>query len=103
VERLFEPGGVLLLLLFGADMEVVIDSLLTSAERAAGRAAVIDVLRAFTAAAVALANGAAQIVMVSTIEEAQALRNNGTAQVCIGEARGRKPAGFDFGNSLSSF
>jgi 2-phosphosulfolactate phosphatase len=82
-------------------MEVLVDSLLAGAERARGNVAVIDVFRAFTTAAVALANGASQIVMVGTIEEAQALRSSGAAQVCMGEVRGRKPVGFDFGNSPS--
>jgi len=82
-------------------MEVLVDSLLTGAERARGNVAVIDVFRAFTTAAVALANGASQIVMVGTIEEALALRSSGAAQVCMGEVRGRKPVGFDFGNSPS--
>lgn len=80
-------------------MKISIDSLLAGAERAAGNVAVIDVFRAFTTAAVALANGASRIVMVGTVEEALALRNNGAVQVCMGEVGGRKPAGFDFGNS----
>jgi 2-phosphosulfolactate phosphatase len=39
------------------------------ASRATGRVAVIDVFRAFTTAAVALANGASQIVMVRTVRK----------------------------------
>lgn len=80
-------------------MKISIDSLLAGAEKAAGSVAIIDVFRAFTTAAVALANGASRIVMVSTVEEAVALRNNGAVQLCMGEVGGRKPAGFDFGNS----
>src|SRR5262249_29772490 len=60
---------------------------------------VIDVFRAFTTAAVALANGASKIVMVRTVDEALALREAGTGQICLGEVRGRAPDGFDFGNS----
>lgn len=82
-------------------MDVLIDSLLAGAARATGNVAVIDVFRAFTTAAVALANGVCQILMVSTIEEALALRGSGAAQLCMGEVRGRKPVGFDFGNSPS--
>lgn len=82
-------------------MDIVIDSLLDGAERATGAVAVIDVFRAFTAAAVALANGASRIAMVGTVEEALALRASGAARVCIGEVRGRRPDGFDFGNSPS--
>src|SRR5271157_1202963 len=80
-------------------MEISIHSLLEGATRATGTVAVIDVFRAFTTAAVALANGATSIVMVSTVEEALALRDAGIGQVCMGEVRERAPAGFDFGNS----
>lgn len=75
------------------------ESLLEGAKRATGAIAVIDVFRAFTTAAVALANGAGRIVMVSDVDEALALRAQGLGQICMGEARGRIPAGFDHGNS----
>lgn len=80
-------------------MDVLLESLLAGAEKAAGRVAVIDVFRAFTTAAVALANGASRILMVGTVEDALALRDCGAARICMGEVDGRKPAGFDFGNS----
>ena len=80
-------------------MEVRIESLIEGARRAEGAVAIIDVFRAFTTAAVALANGASHIVMVSSVEEAIALRRDGIVQVCMGEVGGRAPAGFDFGNS----
>ena len=80
-------------------MEISIHSLLDGAKRAIGTVAVIDVFRAFTTAAVALANGATSIVMVSTVEEALALRDAGVGEVCMGEVQGRAPDGFDFGNS----
>jgi 2-phosphosulfolactate phosphatase len=80
-------------------MEMSIYSLLEGAERATGTVAVIDVFRAFTTAAVALANGASSLVMVRTVEEALALRDSGIGQFCMGEVRGRAPDGFDFGNS----
>jgi 2-phosphosulfolactate phosphatase len=80
-------------------MDIVIGSLLAGAEQATGRVAIIDVFRAFTTAAVALANGAAKITMVDTVEEALTLRDRGLGHLCIGEVRGRAPPGFDFGNS----
>ena len=80
-------------------MEISIQSLLEGATRAKGTVAVIDVFRAFTTAATALANGAAGIVMVRSVEEALALREAGISQICMGEVRGRAPPGFDFGNS----
>jgi 2-phosphosulfolactate phosphatase len=80
-------------------MLIGIESLLDGAKKATGAVAIIDVFRAFTTAAVALANGAAAIVMVSSVEEAFSLRDSGIGQICIGEVRGRPPDGFDFGNS----
>jgi 2-phosphosulfolactate phosphatase len=80
-------------------MQVVIDSSVEGAKRATGVVAVIDVFRAFTSAAVALANGASRIIMVRSVEEALELRQAGIGQVCIGEVGGRAPDGFDFGNS----
>jgi 2-phosphosulfolactate phosphatase len=80
-------------------MEISIHSLLEGARQATGSVAVIDVFRAFTTAAVALANGASRIVMVRTVEEALALREAGIGQTCMGEVQGRAPPGFDFGNS----
>jgi 2-phosphosulfolactate phosphatase len=80
-------------------MNIAIGSLLDGARQAAGAVAIIDVFRAFTSAAVVLANGASRIVMVSTVAEAFVLRASGIGQVCMGEVRGRPPDGFDFGNS----
>jgi 2-phosphosulfolactate phosphatase len=80
-------------------MQIVIGSLLEGAKAATGAVAIIDVFRAFTTAAVALANGASHIIMVRSVDEALALRHEGQAQVCIGEVGGRAPEGFDFGNS----
>jgi 2-phosphosulpholactate phosphatase len=84
-------------------MEISIHSLLEGATRATGSVAVIDVFRAFTSAAVALANGALSIVMVRTVEEALALRNAGIGHICMGEVHCRAPPGFDFGNSPFEF
>jgi hypothetical protein len=63
-------------------------SLLDGAQRATGTIAVIDVFRAFTTAAVALANGANRIGMVSSVEEALTLRaTRGMGQICMCEVR----------------
>jgi 2-phosphosulfolactate phosphatase len=80
-------------------MDIVIESLLEGATRATGHVAIIDVFRAFTTAAVVLANGASRIIMVGTVEEALDLRAQDVGQVCMGEVGGRAPSGFDFGNS----
>ena len=58
-------------------MDVRIESLIEGAARASGVVAIIDVLRAFTTAAVAFANGATQITMVASVEEALTLGAKG--------------------------
>jgi 2-phosphosulfolactate phosphatase len=80
-------------------MDIRIESLLSGATHATGVVGIIDVFRAFSTAAVALANGASRIIMVSAVEEAFALRDTGIGQLCMGEVEGRPPDGFDFGNS----
>jgi 2-phosphosulfolactate phosphatase len=80
-------------------MEIRIESLIGGAINASGVVAIIDVFRAFSTAAVALANGASRIIMVSSVEEAFALRDSGAGQICMGEVEGRPPDAFDFGNS----
>lgn len=64
-----------------------------------GVAVVIDVIRAFTAAAYAFAAGAHAVVPVGTVEEALALRERFPGALLMGETGGWKPEGFDFGNS----
>lgn len=60
---------------------------------------VIDVLRAFSTAAYALAAGAQRILLVSSVEEALALRARIPASLAMGEVKGIKAPGFDLGNS----
>ena len=62
----------------------------------------IDVIRAFTTAAFALAAGARDIVPVGTVEEALALRARFPDALLMGEVGGYPIAGFDFGNSPSA-
>jgi 2-phosphosulfolactate phosphatase len=80
-------------------VNIAIRSLLDGAREATGAVAVIDTFRAFTTAAVALANGAARIVMVATVEEALALRSAESGAICMGEVGGETPDEFDYGNS----
>ncbi len=80
-------------------MEIRIESLLEGARRASGTVVIVDVFRAFTTAAVALARGADWIVVVSGIKEALRLRDQGVGEICVGEVNGIRPEGFDFGNS----
>ena len=80
-------------------MELILDSLLEGARRARGTVIIVDVFRAFTTAAVAFSRGAKQIVLVAEVEEALALRERGVGEICMGEVGGKRPDGFDFGNS----
>lgn len=69
------------------------------ADAATGLVVVIDVLRAFTAAACALHAGARDILLVETVEEALRLRDLHPGSLLMGEVRGDPIPGFDFGNS----
>jgi len=80
-------------------MDIRIESLLAGARRARGMVVIVDVFRAFTTAAVALARGAEKIIMVGGIDEALALRRASVGEICVGEVNGVRPDGFDFGNS----
>lgn len=67
-----------------------------------GVAVVIDVLRSFTTAAVALACGAAELILPATLAAAQAMKAADPALFAIGALGGGAPApGFDVGNSPS--
>ncbi|MBI4514778.1 MAG: 2-phosphosulfolactate phosphatase [Deltaproteobacteria bacterium] len=80
-------------------MEIHLASLLEGARQAEGTVVIVDVLRAFTTAAVALARGAAKIILVAEVEDALALRRRGAGDRCMGEVGGQRPPGFDYGNS----
>ncbi|MEP7188460.1 MAG: 2-phosphosulfolactate phosphatase, partial [Roseiflexaceae bacterium] len=70
---------------------------------ATGVVVAIDVIRAFTTAAFALATGARDIVPVGTVEQALELRTRFPDALLIGEVGGYPIDGFDFGNSPSAF
>jgi len=80
-------------------MKVQTLSLLQGARRAEGVVVIVDVYRAFTAAAVAFRQGALRIIMVDRPEQALALREQGRGDLCMGEVDGIKVPGFDYGNS----
>ena len=67
-------------------------------EGVGGVVVVIDVLRAFTTAAYALAAGAEAIYLAGGVDEALALGRDLDALV-MGEERGRRPPGFHLSNS----
>ena len=72
---------------------------LETCSTAGGVVVVIDVIRAFTVAPFAFAANAGDIVPVSTVEEALALRDRLPGSLVMGEVGGFPPKGFDFGNS----
>ena len=76
---------------------------LNSQPDAADTVVVVDVLRSFTTAAVALARGASAVYPVEGLVEAIGLRGRIENSVSVGAIAGGDPApGFDFGNSPST-
>ena len=73
--------------------------LLEDCALATGTVIVIDVLRAFSTAAYAFQVGAESINLVSSVEEALALKKKIPGSLVMGEVSGLPPHGFDFGNS----
>ncbi|GAB4051600.1 2-phosphosulfolactate phosphatase [Catellatospora paridis] len=70
------------------------------AEVPAGRiVVVIDVIRAFTTAAVAFERGVTEIACAPSVEVGRGLRRLHPDRLLVGEANGLKPPDFDFGNS----
>jgi 2-phosphosulfolactate phosphatase len=65
----------------------------------AGPVVVVDVLRAFTTAAYALAAGARHLLLVATVGEALAMKAADPTLLAMGEEHGHRPAGFDYSNS----
>jgi 2-phosphosulfolactate phosphatase len=67
-----------------------------------GAVVVIDVLRSFTTSAVALAQGADEVIAVDSLDAALALRRRDPQSLAIGALGGGAPApGLDLGNSPS--
>jgi 2-phosphosulfolactate phosphatase len=64
-----------------------------------GAVVVVDVIRAFTTAAYALAGGARHIYLVDSVAEALAVKAADPDILVMGEDRGRRPLEFDFSNS----
>ncbi|HUQ17522.1 MAG TPA: 2-phosphosulfolactate phosphatase [Candidatus Saccharimonadales bacterium] len=75
---------------------------LDGARDATGTAVIIDVFRAFTTAAFAIAAGAREVVLVGDHEQALALKVKDPTLFLTGEIGGRPIPGFDLGNSPSA-
>lgn len=67
--------------------------------RATGMAVVIDVLRAFTTAGFAFGQGASDILLASTVEEAKSLKSRFAGSLIMGEVNTLATPEFDFSNS----
>ena len=74
-------------------------SLLSGATGAHGVAIIIDVLRAFSCAAVMFRFGITELVLVRTPEQALAYRDRHPGSLAAGEVKGEMVKGFDLGNS----
>jgi 2-phosphosulfolactate phosphatase len=74
-------------------------SLLGGAAGARGVAIIIDVLRAFSCAALMFRYGITGLVLVRTPEEALAWRDRHPRSLAAGEVKGERVTGFDLGNS----
>ncbi len=80
-------------------MEIRLGSLARDARDAAGTVIIIDVFRAFTTAAIAFDQGATSITLVAEAADALALHRSGVGDLLMGEVDGKRPPGFDYGNS----
>ncbi len=80
-------------------MEIRLGSLVEGARQAEGTVIIVDVFRAFTTAAIAFHRGATEIVLVAEVDEALELRRRGIGDLFMGEVDGKRPDGFDYGNS----
>ena len=76
--------------------------LIEGAKRAQGLTVIIDVFRAFSLECYLYNMGVKEIRPVGTIEEAFSLRSRIKDSILIGERRGEKCEGFDYGNSPST-
>ncbi len=77
---------------------IVRKSLLAGARQAEGITVVIDVLRAFTSAAMLAHLGAEQVILLADAEDVLKLKQE-RGYLAIGEVDGKPPPGFDLGNS----
>jgi 2-phosphosulfolactate phosphatase len=80
-------------------MTIEILQLIEGARKATGLTVIIDVFRAFSTACYAFDRGAARIIPVGDLELAYELKKRNPELLLMGERKGRKQPGFDYGNS----
>lgn len=82
-------------------MQIHVADFIAGAQKARGIVVVIDVFRACSLIAHALAAGATRVIPVATIETALALKGRWPDALLVGERHARPLPGFDCGNSPS--
>ena len=80
-------------------MHIEILDLIEGAKQARGLTVIIDVFRAFSTACYVVQNGASEIVPVGDVDLAYQLKEQNPNYVLMGERKGKKLPGFDYGNS----
>lgn len=80
-------------------MKIIIENLIEGAKKAKGLTVLIDVFRAFTTTAYVMGNNAEKIIVVSELEKAFSLKKENPNYILMGERKGLKVEGFDYGNS----
>ena len=83
-------------------MKIEVYNLIEGAKQAHGLTVIIDVFRAFSLEPYLFDAGAKEIIPVGQLEEAYSLKKLNPDNVLIGERKGKKGEGFDFGNSPSN-
>jgi len=80
-------------------LDIDILHLIEGAKQARGLTVIIDVFRAFSTACYAVRNGAVGIIPVGDVDLAYQLKKENPGYVLMGERKGKRLPGFDFGNS----
>jgi len=80
-------------------LDIDILHLIEGAKQARGLTVIIDVFRAFSTACYAVRNGAVGIIPVGDVDLAYQLKEENPDFVLMGERKGKRLPGFDFGNS----
>jgi 2-phosphosulfolactate phosphatase len=80
-------------------MHIEILDLIEGAKQARGLAVIIDVFCAFSTACYVVRNGAEKIIPVSDVNLVYKLKEENPDYILMGERKGKKLVGFDYGNS----
>jgi 2-phosphosulfolactate phosphatase len=80
-------------------MHIEILDLIEGAKQARGLTVIIDVFRAFSTACYVVRNGAREIIPLGDVDLAYQLKEQNPNFVLMGERKGKKLPGFDYGNS----